>query len=207
MLHFFAACLFARPHELGFDPTMTPVPQPDGTLQYDIVVRSADGEKQVYRTQELLSISRIDYPVGKGTRVWKAVKLENGAERGEPVALKDSWVDEHRTREGYTIASINKSAVEDELTEAIKTALLTVETHGDVVVEGLLDRTRPFPTEDASTNSPAEASTSSSSCASPHHTESLVHYRIVFKEVCEPLAEESSISRIFRALVDICKGK
>ena len=133
---------------------------------------------------------------------------------------KDAWVDGHLTREGCNIAKIKESAARDGETESIAAALLTVVTHGDVVVEGLQDRTRAFP-EDLPPDSPAEASTgppSRDGSSAPHTRKSpsrvpaedptyQVHYRIVFKEVCDTLSEKTSISDIFKALLDICEGK
>lgn len=74
-------------------------PLDDGALQYDITLTLTDGSRQVYRTRRLLSDGGGVYLHGRGTRVWEAVRLENGVETTDVVALKDSWVDGYRERE------------------------------------------------------------------------------------------------------------
>ena len=192
---------------------MTPVLQQDGTLQYDILVRFSNGDEQVYRTQELLSIFNEDRICSRGTRVWKAIRVENGHEIGEPVALKDSWIDGRRAREGCTIANIKQSAARCGESESIDAALLTVVIHGDVAVEGLQDRTRAFPRDtplDSHTKDPTDSpprNNNPSLGEVPRDSPYQVHYRIVFKEVCESLADKKSISNVFKALFDTCEGK
>ena len=180
---------------------MRPVRRSDGSLLYDIIVRSEDGEEQVYRTQQLLSrVSRKNI-IGRGTRVWKAIRFEHGSEVGDSVALKESWVDDERPREGTTVSKIMACAVGDEVSEIVREALLTVITHGDAVVEGARDYTRPSPARPDVAISSKEAPVSPPSSASTHHRQ--VHYRIVFKEVCRPLTQEKSLAAVFQALADI----
>lgn len=109
LFHFILSIVYAEPQDVGFDPTMTLLKQEDGTARYDILVRSETGEEQLYRTLELLHNQGAEYLVGRGTRVWKAVKIENGEEVGEPVVLKDAWVDHHRKREGTINSSTQES--------------------------------------------------------------------------------------------------
>ena len=79
---------------------MVPVGQPDGTTQYEISVRSTAGDVAVYRTIQSLDESGNSHLLGRGTRVWKAVRVQDGRDIGSPVALKDAWVEGSRQREG-----------------------------------------------------------------------------------------------------------
>lgn len=197
--------MYAEPHHLGFDPTMTRLENGDGTAQYDIMVRTDTGEELVYRTIELLSTPDVAYTVGRGTRVWKAIKTEHGHITGEPVALKDCWVDSHREREGIINARIRAAATLPTPAYIIPRSLLTVLCHGDVVVSGIEDRTRVLQVhEEAAIPSPRGSSDDSSLDASSVSEQ--VHYRIVFQEVGRDLTETTSLCVIFRALMDAANG-
>ena len=179
---------------------MKPVPRADGRLQYDITVRSAGGDEEVYRTHGLLGSGGGDI-ISRGTLVWKAVRLDHGVEVGEPVALKDVWVDDWRPREGSIHAKIIEEAQGDPDKERLKSMMLTVLIHGDVAVEGAPDRTRVLPGEEIDVGQDPMAH-------SPplYHRHMRVHYRIVFKEVCKTLAFETSANVILKALADMCYG-
>ncbi|KAF7790466.1 hypothetical protein EIP86_001421 [Pleurotus ostreatoroseus] len=99
LLSFVVRVSFARPDQLGWDPTMERVEIGD-QAQYQITVHSSDGDTLNYRTLGVLSDSGASRLLSRGTRVWKAVRIVNGEETGEPVALKDVWVDSDREREG-----------------------------------------------------------------------------------------------------------
>ena len=60
-----------------------------------------------YRTKQML-YSSASALHGHGTRVWKAVEVVDGVEKGPPVALKDCWVDSDRMREGEILDKIHK---------------------------------------------------------------------------------------------------
>ena len=185
--------MFAAPDALGFDPTMTSLQASDGSIQYDICVPSSSGEAQVYRTIGVLYDGGLGPLCGRGTRVWKARRLdEAGKMVGDPVALKDSWVDQHREREGAISSRIRESSasLESEDFELLSETLLTVLDHGDILVSGHLDCTRPI------------AIHNKSKAARPVQ----VHYRIVHAEVGMPLHEETSLHVIYQALTDICGG-
>ena len=138
--------LYADEHDLGFDPTMTVYTTlDDGSQQYDVVVRLADGAHQTYRTKRLLSNGGGVYLHGRGTRVWEAVRLENGMETGEIVALKDSWVDEYREREGaINVRVLGAPALISDSVQLNET-LIPVRAYGDVHIAGIPDRTRMNP--------------------------------------------------------------
>lgn len=125
---------------------MTLIKQEDRLpARYNILVRSETGEEQLYRTLELLHKQDAEYLVGRGTRVWKAVKIENGEEVGEPVVLKDAWVDHYREREDSISARVRKSAIDGVHRDLFDAGLLTILSHGDVFVAGLQDRTPLLP--------------------------------------------------------------
>ena len=117
----------------------------DALDQCDIDVRVADGTYQTYRTKQLLSDAGGVYLQGRGTRVWTAVRLENGSETGELVALKDSWVDEYREREGSLNHRIRRAAVLQEDRDKLDDSIVRVALYGDVYVAGVPDCTRMVP--------------------------------------------------------------
>ena len=90
--------------------------------RYEVTVRAPTGEETCYRTIKLLSAAATAHLLGKGTRVWKAVRLVDGEPTGDPVVLKDSWVDEDRRREekfkkaweAMLTQSLDGAAFEDE---------------------------------------------------------------------------------------------
>ena len=177
---------------------MRPVLQADGSLQYDITVRSAGGDEEVYRTQESLFHPPITTILARDTRVWKAVRLDHGVEVGEPVVLKQAWVEDRRPREGTTMANIRARAHGDPVKEHLNSVLLTVLIHGDVAVEGMPDRTRRLPGDDR----PKQPGVFR--LVDPPFQR--VHYRIVFKEFCKSLAEETSLLVITKAIADTSNG-
>ena len=138
--------LYADESDLGFDPTMAVHKTlEDGTQQYDIGVRLADGTCQTYRTKGLLANNGGAYLQGRGTRVWEAVQLENGHETDGVVALKDSWVDDYREREGSINACILRAPASQEERAQLDETIIQVRAYGDVYVAGLPDRTRVMP--------------------------------------------------------------
>ncbi|KAJ3555479.1 hypothetical protein NM688_g2554 [Phlebia brevispora] len=213
LLHFVISVSFAEPYMLGWDPTMTSL-NINGQIQYDITVRSANGEFTLYRTLGVLSDSSTRKILGRGTRVWKATKIVDGEMTGDPVALKDAWVDSDRQREGDIYFQLLQSDFLAKQHPELRKYFISVQTHGDVFVAGALDRTptyiivSPFP-------DPWEShSRTASGISRSHHTRSAapispfhqVHYRIVYGEVGEPLAEAISFRAVYKALVDVVNG-
>ena len=146
LLSFLVRVLFAEEQDLGFDPTMTVYKTlDDGTRQYDISVRQTDGTCQIYRTKGILSDNGGVYLQGRGTRVWSAVRVEDGVEIGDVIALKDSWVDEYREREALLNARIQDSANSEDDRQRLGEMTVQVLSYGDVYVHGGLDRTRMNP--------------------------------------------------------------
>lgn len=206
MVHFFLSVLYAEKHELGYDPTMSLLS--DG--RYDITIYPDDKEPLVYRTVETLSESSVDI-LGRGTRVWKAVKIEDGKECGEPVALKDAWVDVDHTSEGTILESFRDTERTDSNQTVLNLTFMTPLWHGDVYLDPkktVLDHTRSIGSRDSSLaildirkGGPQSANPSGSALKNCR-----VHYRIVFKEVCRPITHEPSLAKVFKALLHITAG-
>ncbi|KAJ3552849.1 hypothetical protein NM688_g3933 [Phlebia brevispora] len=189
--------MFADRPRLGYDPTMTLIDQDNGLTNYHITVRTLSGEEQVYRTIQLLSEPATEYLIGRGTRVWKAVKVQDGQETGPPVALKDAWVDSHREREGTIDARIRSSAMTDSQKKGVAKGLLTVLCHGDVVIAGTYDRTVSVKEHLSVT---AHTPLDDYRDPSANH---LVHYRIVYKEVGTSLDGVTSLAAVYKALKEV----
>ncbi|KAI0946809.1 hypothetical protein AcW1_010386 [Taiwanofungus camphoratus] len=239
VVHIFLSLMYAASHEVGWDPTICPVTDSegkvlldsDGKRRFDITVRSADGTNVVYRTIKILADFGADALQGRGTRVWEAKKLENGEECGEPVALKDSWIDSDRTREGTLSKALRDSDASADFQDAMRRFLLTVICDGDVYINGEVDHTRTLMTRgqgipnDCSefivhlTRLPRAKSSRSSRLATGYHhsqeeyTGELLnpprvyhpkaHYRIVFKEVCKPIYTVPSLATILRLIAEV----
>lgn len=218
-VQFMLSIVYARQPELGLDPSMTLI---DEGQQLDIAVHSEDGGTRLYRTLGLLAEREPDALYGKGTRVWKAVQIVDGRETGDHIALKDAWVAAEQPLEGTVFSQLFNACHSTDPSQQINNSLVTVEAHGDVLMGGVLDVTpnisrtggrfrKSFETRadllefiERNRNLYPAASWPSSSRL---HTPCLVHYRIVYKEVCKPLSEETSLVVIFRALAQIALSK
>lgn len=194
LFRFLLSVIFAKPHELGYDPTMMKIRDDDGDIQYEIMVRSESGEEHRYRTVEVLSAPGEAYLIGRGTQVWKAMRVEDGQETGESIALKDAWVDDHREREGIIESRIRSDASSSDQGAILENRLVHVVCHGDVFVESVQDCTRLI--------SPGDSPGVGSGPSSKHQ----VHYRIVYREIGTSLYEETSLAKVFRALGDVADG-
>lgn len=197
--------MLAEHHELGFDPSVCLLRDDANGHQYDITVSSA-AEQTVYRTVSVLSDTTPDAIVGRGTRVWKAIRVENGTETGEPVALKDSWVDGGGGREGTTYTNILASTTGSKVTEILKKYLLTVLLDGDVFVNGVMDCTRIILPQSADNSSHTDPDNENQRSVRPPSRQA--HYRVVYEEVCEAsLHYVASLHTVFKALGDACIGE
>lgn len=115
---------------------------PDKPPHYIITVRSEEtGEEVDFRATDVLSDRGADALRGGGTRVFKVRRLEDGSEIGEELVLKDCWVDADRVSEGKTMADIKRDAAGTPQEAVLASGLLTVDTHGDVYVDGEIDKT------------------------------------------------------------------
>lgn len=199
------------------------VKDPRGDSQYEFAVTSIDGSTSVFRSLELIAGDYSSRILGGGTRVWKVVRIVDGAVVGEPVVLKDTWTHEELAAEGTSLGKIRSFDDSENFQRAFSAHFLTVLCHGDVVLvsqDGLpqLDRTRhhrrnfkayrkkkalpdpgPIPPRPRPAPPPVFVTESVlSGCKA--------HYRIVFKEVCKPLGRESPLVDVFVALEQTCGG-
>ncbi|KAJ3556687.1 hypothetical protein NM688_g1888 [Phlebia brevispora] len=207
LLRFILSLSFAELHQLGWDPTMQEI-HVDGHVQYDITVRSAEAQIVVYRTLGLLSDSSARDLLGRGTRVWKAVRLVEGEEVGPPVALKDAWVDNTRQREGNNLSQVLEADFAKEHPE-LNEHLMKVQTHGDVFVAGIQDHTPSFLQPDSSSTvgkSTRVVENGSHKEIPTPVTLFQVHYRIVYQEAGKSLAEVDSLQTVFKALAEALYG-
>ncbi|CCL99699.1 uncharacterized protein FIBRA_01720 [Fibroporia radiculosa] len=151
LIHLALAFLNADPQEAGWDPTMKPVMGRNGKPllggdckpRFDITVHAKDGSEAIFRTTRLISFIGTASMQGRGTRVWEAKRLKDGRESGEPLVLKDCWVDADRLREGTTIRMIREADISEEGRKVLDDHILTVVCHGDVQTKsGIVDHTR-----------------------------------------------------------------
>ena len=183
----------------------------ENTTQYDIMMRCNNGGSKVFRTLDLVADGTRELR-GKGTRAWKAVEVIDGKECGRPVVLKDAWVDIARPQEGETTARVCEIARPAGPDSELQGSFLTVDCHGDVYLDderSVIDCTRRFCLKDGATvcvETPQHRSTPLDD-TQVALSRCLVHYRIVFQEICSPISEETSAAMIFRALTDIARSE
>ncbi|OSX58053.1 hypothetical protein POSPLADRAFT_1061146 [Postia placenta MAD-698-R-SB12] len=147
VVHFFLAMMYANEAEVGWDPTIAYVlqdgefvPGEDGAPQLEILVQDESRKPDVwYRTHRVLADHGAHGGPGRGTRVWEAYELtgQHGEKRGNPVALKDSWIDHNRPKEGQTMEDIHTSVKQSNPKDykRLQKSLLTVLRHGAVSVQ------------------------------------------------------------------------
>ncbi|PSS01023.1 hypothetical protein PHLCEN_2v4075 [Hermanssonia centrifuga] len=186
-------------------------------------MQSADGTEFVYRTLEVLFDSAASILHGPGTRVWKAVKVVDGHDYGDPIVLKDCWAPCDRQREGTIHEKLRDANPSDAFREAFEHSFLTVELHGDVIVDSGLqrqpDRTplilSPKEMKENGYNIPPVSATVKPGAArslwreityTKSRHERKVHYRIVIREICKPLKRATSLQEVFKALGDVCSA-
>ncbi|KAI0084508.1 hypothetical protein BDY19DRAFT_1060215 [Irpex rosettiformis] len=165
LAHFFLSQMYAKAHELGYDPTIRPPPDIQLRVknQWNITVHyTDDGEGQViagsngkrscsrtrereitFRTIDLLSSIGAEAVRSRGTRVWAGQLLINGQIQpdSDNMVMKEYWVDSDRVREAEIWRRILEDAPTEKDREILKRHLLTPLYSGDVVVDGKLDTT------------------------------------------------------------------
>ncbi|KAI0701179.1 hypothetical protein BC835DRAFT_1440239 [Cytidiella melzeri] len=155
LAHFFLSQMYAKPHELGYDPTMKSAgdPQLRARNQWDMTIHYVEdsvegGDAQEPRTstvtfRTITELSNIGAEAirSRGTRVWKAQQLIDGKVQPELVVIKDYWVDDNRLREATIRKKILEDAPSDERRSILEEHLLTPLYFGDVVIDGQKDNT------------------------------------------------------------------
>lgn len=229
--------MYAKPVDLGWDPTITrsvcPITQ---RTHFDITVQPRDGPPVIYRTKGILSSIDAEAVRGRGTRVWKAARLINGKESGPLVAIKDSWVDSDRDREGDILSKIRASATPgSQEADMFKNHLLTVECFGDVMIDGEPDSTDALHRRGAAISAtygrlelnlkshrqslkseqipavnaiplPISDANTDAGAAAVDYL-AKTHHRIVFKEVGTPIHAVDSLPVVFEALRNLVFGE
>jgi len=142
VIHIFTSLVFSDLESLGFDPTVSRI-QIDNEIRYKFRV----GE-EFYITTETLADHAADFIRGRGTRVFKAY---HDSDRSRSVVLKDVWLEDGQTEEGFLLESIRAAVVEMQTQGTVfpgnkdpSAYFLTVSAHGRVKVSGQ--------TEDHTTN-------------------------------------------------------
>ncbi|KAH9476728.1 hypothetical protein JR316_0010643 [Psilocybe cubensis] len=88
----FIAFSFATEEELGYDPTVTL--EADGNYMFKLPESPGSKKFRLFRTLEPLSLYRSNNITGRMARVYKVVEInESGEEFGDPLVLKDVWLD------------------------------------------------------------------------------------------------------------------
>ena len=139
-LYFFLSLMCAEPPDLGWDPTMVPVP--GFRDQFDITVHCKGGPAKVFRTLELLSQEGASALHGRGTRVWKVKEKLGDGKFGTECVLKDVWADDDRDREDVIMQKMLESIESEIERKVVEGCLLTITCAGDVIVNDVVDQTR-----------------------------------------------------------------
>jgi protein kinase-like protein len=104
---------------------------------YQITVKGQDNHQnvvtKVYKTIDIIANTSKNLR-GRATRVYEAYEVGNP---GSIVAIKDSWVDSNRPKEGDTLSKLLDDASDDE-----KAKFLTVLIHRVVMIDGREDLTQ-----------------------------------------------------------------
>ncbi|KAI5981469.1 hypothetical protein EDC04DRAFT_2916514 [Pisolithus marmoratus] len=233
LIYFFCSLAFAYDHELGWDPTIQRVCI-KGKTQYDITVRTDEGENLVYQTTRIISDFNADALRGRGTRIFEVcLKSEDGkpVDDAKPAVLKDCWRDSDRDREDTILEQIftdlqNQKGIEQ--ADEARKYFLTVLAAGNVIVDGKIDGTDsllrvsdlptdctwyPLPADEALKAKPTRAGeglTPSFPCVSGSAKQPQVHHRIhsrlVFEEVCQPIYELRRLDTVFETPRDAHKA-
>ena len=136
MIQLISSLAYADSVKLGYDPTMEAFWM-DNKWNYKITMEGKDIHGQVvtkvYKTTDIIADMSSNLR-GRATRVYEAYDVNN---TGSRVAIKDSWVDVSRTKEGDTLSEILNGATDEQ-----KAMFLTVLVHGVVKIEGREDLTQ-----------------------------------------------------------------
>lgn len=191
MIHFFLSIIYAEPQEIGLDVTMKLL---DDGRNYDIAVQGFDGTSRTYRTQELFFSQHPSQLINKVTRVWAAVRVENGQVCGDTVVLKDCWTGRTSLPEPMLLEKMHNSPRPPQYRPPECSLFVHVEDWGAVFMgdtPDTLDCTRRFnltgiwvayPEDEDEFSSGSEASEPSKKILSRQF-----HHRFVFKDVCTPM--------------------
>ncbi|KAJ3555680.1 hypothetical protein NM688_g2447 [Phlebia brevispora] len=228
VVHFFLSFLFAEPDQLGWDPTMERI---GNTNNFFITVGEQKEMERRFRTTELLSYAPADALRGRGTRVWKSEEVDangNILDPG-PFALKDTWIDSSRTKEGEILETVRGFGSTAKERQMMEKGTLSVRCHGHVYINGRKDLTlREDKQKDDANHTLFEMKQEKRTAGSkrvkayqnridkgspvdtpPPPTERIpqynqkVHYRIVYAEVGTPLHCVKSANAAYKAICQV----
>ena len=107
---------------------------------YDIKVRDDSGTVRTFRTKDEISTYGADAMRGRGTRVWSAYDVTNDPDGETLFAIKDTWVNTDRIREGTTLRDLRQRLMEKNDGDTLK-HFLTEVICGDVHIGSAPDDT------------------------------------------------------------------
>ncbi|KAF9516716.1 hypothetical protein BS47DRAFT_627052 [Hydnum rufescens UP504] len=142
LVRIFLGISLSRMDQLGYDTTMSRVPSRDGNGKYcyDITIPDDYGKERIFRTKLEISTYGADAVRGRGTRVWSVYDKMDDPEGKTLFALKDTWVNTDRPREGNTLAILRRRLTEKGEVDALR-YFLTEATCGDVHIGRTPDST------------------------------------------------------------------
>lgn len=197
--------MYATREECGLDPTMIPISDDENGVNYDILVHSKmnplDQDSPVtirkFRTVDVI-VDHADDLQGGSTRVWKVREVVRGGRLSKQMyVLKDAWVDSQVPREADVVRSIRADAAtlkDKEKKKTLLDCLITTIADGDVInedgtVQWTGDLRRLLHVEISETSTPR------------------THNRIVFREICQPLGQLTSLKQILWVLWKATAGQ
>ncbi|KAI0692548.1 hypothetical protein BC835DRAFT_1416476 [Cytidiella melzeri] len=201
LAHFFLSQMYAKLHELGYDPTMKPAM--DVQLRYknqwDITLHCAEDSVEGGAGQATKT-SIVTFR----TRVWRAQQIIDGNVQPEMVVLKDYWVDEDRLREATIRQKMLQDASSEQLRIYLEKCLLTPLYSGDVVIDAVhVPPPEDILSEDESLG-PIGAGLLFKEAAAARKPDIVLlpdrtHYRIVFQETAKTIDSLTSMRSTLRA--------
>ena len=225
----FLRLMYADEIALGWDPTMERLSPRDhiGDVQYLI-----ECSKVKYRTVRLIADVGAEAICSRGTRVWEVREVKkNGKEDPTPLALKDSWVDADREREGKILETIREEAEHLPDVFDFDKFFMRAKEYSDVYIGGVQDNTHRLihgrHSVDGMLDKPPSIKAGLPKSSEPRNSvgtegasqvnnvdrpqlvehSAKIHHRIVFAEVGTTIAEVDSLAAATLAMVGIVQGK
>jgi hypothetical protein len=230
LIKLFAAFAFADQKSLGFDPTMEMCEDDQKQTQFIISVHPHDKKQQSrkFRTLRLISSYGAEPLRGRGTRVFKVIEIDQSeCYKGLPVVLKDIWIDNDRTKEGFILEQLHLEA-DDEDKQLVERHFLNTVCHGYVwtddatlddtnntLMRGLdLTTYKTFKLQKGSLQryplaTGSEGLLAVSRFRAPHshaRYSPKTHYRIVFEEDGITIDRITSLPEVMKALTETARG-
>ncbi|KIJ10693.1 hypothetical protein PAXINDRAFT_101955 [Paxillus involutus ATCC 200175] len=228
LIHLVCSLAFTDDSELGWNPTIPRVVV-EGEPRHDITFQEKEDSPAVYRTVAIISDFGADAMTGSGTRVFKSVQGKSAPGLFEHAVIKDAWRDSDRDREDQILQNILNDIGQDREEDA-KKHFLTVLRAEDVNVKGRTDDTlhllhgettlgdyswyEVWPDREPSRRSHVSSVGRTPTClthqsipvATSANIQHKKYFRIVFKEVCQPISELKSLHDALDTLANTVMG-